>query len=226
MNGIGYTISSDGSPFNLTFPIWRLPECMNAFPTNKLRVRWERIYPFRNVGVSFAVGWMVLVAQLHSTVPHSTQHSWHESCRNAWMHSLRNIRGVRGRIYPFQKAGFHSICRFWFWWVSECINAFPTRRIVILHPFRRVRELVKVLRCWLVSRGEIRETTKLPAEEDGWHKTVPPAGCYMHFLSSKAYPRVQQFLYPGVCPPCHNHGASIFNNAFAIPRRFSRRGSL
>ena len=51
MNGIGYTISSDGSPFNLTFPIWRLPECINAFPTNKLRVRRERIYPFRKVGI-------------------------------------------------------------------------------------------------------------------------------------------------------------------------------
>ena len=47
---LGYAFYNS-TPFNLTFPIWRLPECINAFPTNKLKVRRERIHPFRKVGI-------------------------------------------------------------------------------------------------------------------------------------------------------------------------------
>ena len=44
-------LSCNSTPFNPAFPLRKIAECMNAFPTNKLRVRRERIHPFRKVGI-------------------------------------------------------------------------------------------------------------------------------------------------------------------------------
>ena len=70
MNGIGYTISSDGSPFNLTFPTRKLPECMNAFPTKHPR-RSGTDLSVPKGGFSFNLPFLVLVGfGMHKCIPY------------------------------------------------------------------------------------------------------------------------------------------------------------